>query len=114
MVSLSQFIASDGVSINWRRLGTVLVGAGIFAYFQGIVRTLLALADIPIALLSRYTALLGRLIGTVVGTWGVVIDRTVSEATAYLETTGIGGYLLALGLVLVTLWGLEEVISRVR
>lgn len=114
MVSLSQFLGPDRISIRWKRLGAVLFGAGIFAYFEGVVATLLALADIPISLIGQFAMLLGELVGTFAGTWPAVIDATVLEAQRFIATTGLGGFLVAILLVLVMLYGLAQVISRVR
>ena len=112
MVSASDFV--DGASIRWGRLATVLFGAGILAYFEGLVRTFLSLVDIPIALLAGYADFLGRAVGIAYGLPSVIIEQGFAAAVPLVLDSGLAGYLVAIGIVLVTLFPLGWVMSRVR
>ncbi|WP_254271097.1 hypothetical protein [Haloarcula marina] len=114
MVRISDYIAADGVSIKWRELGIVLFGAGIFAYVRGFVTAFLSLVDIPIGLLSGYTDFLAQAVGIVYGLPSVIIEQGFAEALPFVLDAGFAGYFVALGIVLVTLFPIAWVVSRVR
>lgn len=114
MVRISDFIAENGISIRWRRLATVLFGAGILAWFQGLISAFLSLVDIPLSLASGYAHFLGTMYSVVYGLPAVIINRGFAEAIPFVADAGPAGYLVALGIALATLFPIAWVISRVR
>jgi len=119
MGSLRQFInglfdPEIPITIDWRKLGLTLVGGGILAYFQGVAATLLSLADIPIGLLAGFADWLGRLVTLLVGYNSRKLWASWRAAGEFVADAGIAGFLVALAIVLTTLYIVAEVVSRVR
>jgi len=112
MVQPSDFI--DDVRINWRRLASVIVGAGVLAYFEALVDQLLSLADLPIALLSGLVEFNSDLLGLMLGFPATLVNQAFAGAVPYVTNAGIGGYLVAIGIVLLTTIALAWVVSNVR
>ncbi|WP_135304114.1 hypothetical protein [Haloarcula amylovorans] len=112
MVSASDFV--DGTSIQWRRLGTVLFGAGIGAYFWGTISAFLALVDIPLSFMSGLTNFVGAFYGVLTGLPAVIIRSGFAAAVPYITSAGIAGFLLALLIALATLFISAWVVNRVR
>lgn len=114
MVQISDYIGADGISIRWGRLLTVIFGAGILAAFRGWISAFLSLVDIPIALLSGFADFLGVMAAVVYGLPAVVIDQGFAATVPYVVDAGLAGYLVALAIVLATLYPIAWVVSRVR
>jgi len=112
MVSASDFV--DGVTIRWRRLAAAIVGASVLAYFEGIVATLLSLADIPISVLARLASFFGDLITVALSVPTSRISFGWAQAAPFVREAGILGFIVALLLVLLMLYIVAEVVSRVR
>ncbi|GGN92271.1 hypothetical protein [Haloarcula pellucida] len=111
MVSASDFVANS--SIRWGRLATVLFGASIFAYFEGFVAAFLSLVDIPLSLLAGYADFLGRAVSIAYGLPSIIIEQGFAAAVPFVLDAGFAGYLVALVIVLVTLFPIAWVVSRV-
>lgn len=114
MVEISDYIAENGVSIRWGRLLTLIVGTSILAYFRGTISAFLSLVDVPLALLSGFTEFLGTAVEVVYGLPAVVINRGFAAAVPYVTDAGLAGYVVALVIVLATLYPVAWVMSRVR
>jgi hypothetical protein len=113
VVDWSQFLTNGGTRIDFGRVAEVGVGTVFGAVFTGIVSVLLGLVDIPLALLGGLTDFLGRVVGIVAGLPAVIIERGFLAAVPFVLDAGIAGYALAVGVVLLTLFSLEWVVSRV-
>lgn len=111
MVDLRRFL--DGYTIRWDRVGLAVVGAGIYAYLQGAAAVLLSLADLPIALLSGLANFLGTLVETAVALPAVIITRGWQAAAQVVLDAGIAGFLVAISIVLVTLYVVALVVNEV-
>ncbi|WP_226023218.1 hypothetical protein [Halomicrobium salinisoli] len=111
MVSASDFVS--GARIKWRRLGVALFGAGILAYFEGVVAVLLSLADVPLSLLGGLANFSGRFIGLVAGFPAALARGGWAGATQYVLEAGIAGYVFAIVIVLATTGTVAVVVSRV-
>ncbi|QIO23088.1 hypothetical protein [Haloarcula sp. JP-L23] len=114
MVEISDYIAENGVSIRWGRLLTVIFGAGVFAYFQGTISAFLSLVNVPLELLSGLTEFAATAVGVVYDLPAVVINRGFAAAVPYVADAGLAGYVVALTIVLATLYPIAWVVSRVR
>jgi Zn-dependent membrane protease YugP len=112
MVRPSDFV--DGVTIRWRPLAVTLVGAGTLAFFEGIIATILSLADAPIGLFAGFADWLGQLVTLFVGFPASRLWWGWQEAADFVADAGIAGLLVALAIVLTTLYIVAEVVSRVR
>lgn len=113
MVSASDFLGGDGVSIQWRQLAVTLFGAGLLAYFEGAIRTFLSLADIPIGLLAGTLDFLGAYVSLSLGFPAVLINAGWAGAIPYVLEAGIAGYLVAITIVLLTMYVVAQVVDRV-
>jgi hypothetical protein len=96
----------DGVAdrIKWGRListavGTVLGVVGIKA--ADLIGALIA---IPIGIYQAVTGVLSDLVTAIIGTPTGMIQAAATEAEAFVSTLGIGGFVVAIALVLVTAW----------
>ncbi|WP_415381471.1 hypothetical protein [Halosimplex sp. TS25] len=110
MVEPSEYV--DGVSIRWGRVATTLLGATIFAYFQGVVATFLSLVDIPLGLLGGLGDFLGELVTVLLGLWSAVVRGSWAGAAAFVAESGIAGYVVAIGIALLALYLATVVIRR--
>ncbi|PSQ06651.1 hypothetical protein BRC92_00330 [Halobacteriales archaeon QS_4_69_31] len=111
MVEASDFI--DGVNIQWRRLAVTLIGASLFAYFEGAVATLLSLADFPIGLLSGFADFLGRWFFLYYRFPAVVLESGWASAAESVADAGIAGIVFAVTIALATYYSLSVVVNRV-
>lgn len=100
--SLTQFI--DGHRIRWAKVGIAVVGATILAYFEGIVRVLLAFFDQPIRLLGGLASFAGAVVSVVVGTPTVIVEQGWAAAIPFIVDAGLAGFVAALGVVLVAFY----------
>lgn len=114
MVDLSQFLTGDGTRIDFARVGEVSVGAVFGAIFTGWVGVILGLADVPIGLLGGLAEFLGDAVVIVAGLPSVLVERGFAGAVPFVLDAGPAGYVVAIGIVLVTLFTVEVVVSRVR
>ena len=112
MVDLSQFLSSDGTRIRFGRLTEVSVGTFIGAIFAGIASVILSLADVPIALLGGLSSFLGSLIEALLGLYTALIDGGFAGASEFVLDAGPLGFVVPVGLVLVTLYSLAWVVSN--
>ena len=113
MASPSEVLLDDSGRIRWRRLGEVSVGATIGAVLSGVASTVLALADVPIALLGGLTSFYGDLIEVVVGTPAVIVERGWLATVPYVLDAGPAGFLLAVVVSLATFYVIARVVDRV-
>lgn len=113
-MDLRQFLGPDGVRIRFGRVAEVGVGAVIGAVFSGVASLVFALFDIPIALLSGVTDFLGSLVDVLVGLPTVLVQSGFAAAVPFVLDAGPAGYVVALGIVLLTLYVLSWVVSRGR
>jgi hypothetical protein len=113
VVDLSQFLTDGGTRIRFGRVAEVGVGTVFGALFTGVASVVLGLADVPIALLGGLSGFLGDVIGVIAGLPAVVIASGFEAAVPFVLEAGIAGYVVAVGIVLVTLYAGEVVISRV-
>jgi hypothetical protein len=111
---LSQFLGPDGVRIQFGSVAEVGVGAVIGAIFSGVASLVFGLFDIPIALASGFADFLGQLVGVLVGLPSVLIDVGFAAAIPFVLDAGPAGYVVAIGITLVTLYVLSWVVNRVR
>ena len=114
MVRASDFITANGIVIRWRRLFTVVVGAPILAYFSGATEVLLALADVPIGILRFVATFAGNFISAVYGVFPATLRAAFISAIPFVQSAGPLGFVLALVIVLGTLYAFMEGVSRVR
>jgi hypothetical protein len=113
VVEWDQFLIRDGTRIDFGRVTEVGVGTVFGALFTGIASVVLGLADIPLALLGSLTGFLSAVVTIVAGLPAVIIERGFLAAVPFVLDAGIAGYALAVGVVLLTLFSLEWVVSRV-
>ena len=113
MVDLSRFLTDGGTRIRFGRVAEVGVGAVFGALFTGVASVILGLADVPLALLSGLTGFLGDVIGVTAGLPAVIVSSGFRGAVPYVLEAGIAGYLVAIVIVLATLFTAEWVVSRV-
>lgn len=111
MLGAGDFV--DGVAINWRRLGTVLFGAGLMAWFSGAAATVLSLANLPIGLLEGLADWYATYIATVAGAPATWLSASFAAAESWVATTGPLGYLAGIGVALATLYSLAWVVNNV-
>jgi hypothetical protein len=114
VVDWSQFTTDGGIRIDFARVAEVGVGTVISAVFTGWVSVVLGLADLPLALLGGLTDFGGRVIAVVAGLPAVIIERGFAAAVPFVVEAGIAGFLVAVAIVLGTLYSVEWVVSRVR
>ena len=113
MVDLSQFLTDGGTRIRWSRVSEVGVGGVLGAIFTGVASVILGIADVPIALLGGLSSFAGELLAIVAGLPAVIVSSGFRGAVPFVLEAGIAGYVVAIAIVLVTLYIVEEVISRV-
>lgn len=112
MVRPSTYV--DGTRIKWGSLGTVLFGAGILAYFEGAIAVFLALVDVPLSLLAGLANFLGQYVTVRFGVLPALVNGAFLGALEFVESSGAFGFIVAIGIVLATLYSLSVVISSVR
>jgi len=113
VVQLRDFLTADGTRIRFGRVAEVGVGAVIAALFTGTVSVVLGLADIPLALLGGLTDFLASVVAIVAGLPSVIVSRGFAAAVPFVLEAGIAGYVVAIAIVLVTLYVAEVVVNRV-
>lgn len=113
LVEIASRIANGG-RVRWRLLGVTIVGGALFAFIEGVIAFLLALADIPVRLLGWLGSFLAALIDVVVGVYPLLVSGAFEESLAFVEGAGFAGYFVALAIGLATLFILSWVVSRVR
>jgi hypothetical protein len=101
----------NGADVEWARLGRTLVGATIGAWFTGLVSVLLGLSDLPLAVAEWLAGFLGKLVELVVGIPAGIVRGSWAPAAAFLEGTGPAGFVLALAIVLLTLYVVARVVN---
>lgn len=114
MVDWSQFTTDGGIRIDFARVTEVGVGTVFAAVVTGWVSVILGLADIPLALLGGLADFGGQVVAIVAGLPAVIIERGFAAAVPFVLDAGIAGFLVAVVIVLGTLYSLEWVVSRVR
>lgn len=113
MVDLSQFLTDGETKIRFGRLAEVGVGTVFGAVLSGIASVLLAVFDVPIALLNGLASFLGEVVGVLAGLPSVIIRGGFVAAVPFVVEAGAAGFLAALAVVLPTLYVVAEVVSRV-
>lgn len=106
------FIANG--RIQWRNLLGTAFGATVLAWFSGFVSVVLGIADIPIALLGGLADFAAAVVTVVAGLPSVIVESGFSAAVPFVVESGPAGFVVAVGIVLVTLFAATEVLSRVR
>jgi len=114
VVDLRQFLTDGGTGIDFGRFAEVSVGTVAAAVFTGVTSVVLALFDIPLALLGGFTDFLEDVVAVVAGLPAVIVERGFAAAVPFVVDAGIAGFLVALSIVLLTLYAGEAVVSRVR
>ncbi|MBO4248377.1 hypothetical protein IL252_11185 [Halomicrobium sp. IBSBa] len=113
MVDWRQFFRADGYRLDFGRIAEVGVGTVASAVFTGVVSVILGLADLPISLLSGLADFLGRFVDVRILA-PEVVQAAFASAGDFVRQSGPAGYIVALGIVLVTTYVIAEVVSRVR
>lgn len=106
------FITDSG--IQWRNLLGTVFGGAVLAYFSGLASIILGIFDIPIALLSGLASFAGDVVTVVAGLPSVIVESGFAAAVPFVVDSGPAGFIVAVGIVLVTLYVVAEVVSRVR
>lgn len=109
--SVGQYVENGRIRIG--ALLSTIVGAGVFAYFEGLVSVILGLADIPISLAAGFGQFAASVVEVLTGFPVVIIQSGWRAALPFVLDAGIAGYFAGLSIVLVTLWIIAEVVSRV-
>lgn len=104
----------DGYRIRWRRLGLTVIGASILAYFEGVVRVILAVFEFLLAFPRGFASFAAAVIGVVIGLPGVILDRGFAAAVPFVLDAGVAGFVVAISIVLATIYVFRTVVSRVR
>jgi len=112
MIKPSDYVGEDGVTILWGRVASTLLGATILAYFEGTVATFLSAVNIPLGLLGGFGEFLGQLVAVVVGFPSALIRGGWAGAAGFVLEAGIAGYVVAIGIVLLSLYIATVVIQR--
>lgn len=113
MVDIDQFLTDRG-RIRFRRVAEVGVGAVVAAIFSGIASVILGIGDFVVELLDGLSSFGGTVVGIVAGLPAVTVERGFLGAATYVLDAGPGGFVLAIGIVLLTTYTVAEVVSRVR
>ena len=108
MVSASEFV--DGTDVQWARLARVLFGATVGAWFTGLASVVLGLSDVPLAALEWLGGFLGQLVEYLVGAPVQMVEGSFAGAAGFLEGTGLLGFVLAISIVLLTLYVVVRVV----
>jgi len=114
VVDWSQFTTDGGTQIDFGRVAEVGVGTVFGAILTGWVSVILGLADLPIALLGGLADFGGRVVAIVAGLPAVIIERGFAAAVPFVLDAGVAGFVVAVVIVLATLYSIEWVVSRVR
>lgn len=110
MVSPSEFV--DGADVQWQRLARTLVGATFGAFFVGWSSIVLGLADLVIRPLEWAASFGGRFVEVTASTPARFVEASFTGAVEFLEGTGPLGFVLAVGIVLLTLYVVVRVVRR--
>jgi hypothetical protein len=96
----------DGVAekIKWGRLVSTAVGIVLGTVGIKLADLVGALIAIPIGLYQAVIGILEGLIGAVLGLPARMIQASVDEAVAFVSEFGVGGFVVAIALVVVTAW----------
>lgn len=109
----NQFTTDGGIGINWSRVTEVGVGTVFGAIFTGVVSIILGLADIPLALLGGLSDFLGTVVEVVAGLPALIMRGAWAETIPFILEAGIAGYVVAISIVLLTMyvvsWGVSKV-----
>jgi len=114
VVDLRDFLTDGGTRIDFGRVAEVGVGTVFAAIFTGVVSVVLGLADVPLALLGGLAEFLEAVVAVVAGLPAVLVERGFAASVPVVLDAGPAGYVVAIAIVLVTLYVAEVVISRVR
>jgi hypothetical protein len=104
----------NGPRIQWSVLLTTVFGAGVLAYFEGLVRVFFSIVDIPLALLGGLADFGGQVVDVVAGIPAAIIERGWAAAIPFVIDAGLAGFVVAVAVVLATFYSIEWVVSRVR
>jgi hypothetical protein len=99
--------------IQWGNLLRMVFGGAVLAYFSGIVSVILGIFDIPIALLSGLASFGGEVVAVLAGLPVVIVESGFAAAVPFVVDSGPAGFVVAVAIVLVTLFVVAEVVSRV-
>lgn len=111
MVSASDFV--DGTRVRWRFLAGTLIGGTALAYWNGLISVVLAVTDTFTGLLSGLSSFLAEEVGLVYGLPARIVTASWLEAREFVESAGPLGFVVAIALVLLVLFVVAEVVSRV-
>lgn len=100
--------------IQWGNLLRTVFGGAILAWFSGIVSIILGIADIPIALIAGLGNFLGEVVTVMVRLPAVIIRSGFSAAVPFVLGSGLAGFAVAVGIVLLTVFVASEVLTSVR
>jgi len=112
MVRASDFVENG--RIQFAALGSVLVGSTILAYARASVRTFLALVDIPLSLIAMLPRIQAQIIEAALGLLPATIAAAFRGAAQFVVSSGPAGYVVAIVIVLASLYPISMVINRVR
>lgn len=104
----------DGTQIQWGKLLRRIFGAGLFAAFSGWASIILGIADIPISLLGELARFGGAVVEVIATMPALLLRGAWGEAATLVESSGAAGFVVAIGIVLATLYTLSWVVSRVQ
>lgn len=114
MVRLREYLGPDGVSIRWGYLGATLFGAGLLAWFEGAVATILATGGVLLTPGQWFASFAGAYIEALIGSYTLFIREGWAGAIPFVTSAGIAGYAVAITIVLLTVLPFAWVIARVR
>ena len=110
MVSPSEFV--DGADVEWARLARTLVGATFGAIFTGWASIVLAGADVVLRPLEWLGGFLGSLVDVLVGIPARYVALSWAGPLELIEGSGPLGFVLAVAIVLLTLYVAVRVVNR--
>lgn len=107
------FQSEDGVFLDFGRIAEVGIGTIFGAFFTGATSLVLGVVDIPIALLGGFGDFLAVLVDVLVGVPTLILRGAWADTVPFILDAGIAGFVVALGIVLLTLyiltWGVNQI-----
>ena len=104
-------VRGDGTLLWGSILGTA-VGSVVLAIFEGWITTILALLRVPVTWLQGLGDFFGAATRLIYGVPAAIISGSWDQVLPLVESAGILGFVVALAIVLTTLYIVAEVVSR--
>lgn len=104
MVDVDEFIGGGGTRIKWGKLLSVIVGATIGAFFQGIVRIMLRWMDASVALLEGVAEFATAVVQLRFGASAQILAQAWRNTLTVVEDAGLFAFVLAIAIVLTTFY----------